>query len=304
MTHLRCYARRRLQPFRGLVHTAEGDLMRAQTVNGTVWLLEAAAQQERRGWSYLDRRRVERTFQPYAYWSPTEGELRRLPLDPRLGAEAVHESAEAFKQALLETQARFPFAPDDPLELWLLDAESLEPLALMAAAAAGQPRPRSNGRWSAFRFQEEPPCALGSADAETPGRLAYQVEQAVNRRGNGVMQWFRRRPDGAAEGLDGVRLPPKLTGRTLPATAFPAALLGEDWSEPAVAARVRAYLERLAPRLLMLAALSDSQRRRWEAAAWNHYGLVHFLHRLYPRVLDPAGLKVALVKARLDQSAV
>lgn len=304
MTSFRCYARRRLGPFRGLVHTLEGELGRAQTLNGLVWFIEVAADRQRTGWSFLDGKQWERTFLPYAYWSPTEGELRRLPLDPRLKPDAVHEYAAELKQALLEAQDRFPFPEDDHLELWLLDAEDHAPLALIASAAeTDEPRPRNSGRWSAFRFQEEPPCEMPCADAETPARLAYTVEQAVNRRGRGVTQWFRRRADGGGSGLDGRLLPKGLEGRILPAEAFPPMLLEECWPDAASAARIRAYLNRLAPRLLTLQSLADGPRQHIEQAAWDHYLLVRYLQRLFPRVLDREGLKVALVKAQLTESA-
>jgi len=56
----------------------------------------------------------------------------------------------------------------------------------------------------------------------------------------------------------------------------------------------------MAPRLLALPGLPRGLRTWMEQQAWDQPLVVARLHRLYPKVLDAEGLRVALVKARLE----
>ena len=64
------------------------------------------------------------------------------------------------------------------------------------------------------------------------------------------------------------------------------------------------YLERLAPRLLMLAHLPSKVRQRLENAASQHAIEVDNFYHLYPEVIDDKLLTAARVEARLRKANV
>jgi hypothetical protein len=132
--------------------------------------------------------------------------------------------------------------------------------------------------------------------------LAARAASLVNRRGGSSpsLQWFIRRSDGSGQGLWGRHLHQDQVQRALPAEAFPPALLREP--EGPEEQDLADYQAQMAARLLCLQDLPDALRGRMEKEAWQQPDQVSVLYRLYPKVLDPNGLKICLVKARLKES--
>jgi len=91
-----------------------------------------------------------------------------------------------------------------------------------------------------------------------------------------------------------------LEGRRLAAREFPELLVREAWEDALVTTLVREYHDYHAPLLLAHQGLRAATRRRLEQVAFRqHPERVEKHHAMYPEVLDPEGLQVALVSARL-----
>jgi hypothetical protein len=78
--------------------------------------------------------------------------------------------------------------------------------------------------------------------------------------------------------------------------------LREDWPDEEQRQLYERYVDRLAPRLLMLPDLPRETRRRLEIAACNHVFDVERFHAVYPEVVENGLLKTARVEARLRRN--
>ncbi len=293
------YTLRRTRPFQGVVRILEQGAARAATLNGRVWLVEVAVGQADRGWGMAEPPGSGGGLLPYGYWAVGEGMIRHLPLDPRLGIdpEGVREAGEAMAAALGRMGPATPFPVADRFELWLLDAQDAQPLALIGTAREPPgPGGTCSEHWRPYDLRDDPP-PLPEGAAEIIARVEALVDRAGGQ--DPALQWFRRGADGSGEGLGGAHLRPREVGRRLAAGAFPPTLLREAWPEAAATTACAGFRELLAPRLLTLPGLGEGRRAELEGLAWRRPVLVHHLHRLYPRVIDQAGLTTALVAARL-----
>ena len=104
---IRYFARRVLNPFRGVAQYVEVEGASAVSRDGLTWHLYG---NDGHGW-----------LRPIGVWEVGRGQTRGIDLPPRL-------------RAGLKALPDLPFAPDDALECWLLDTEGA-PLALLASAA-------------------------------------------------------------------------------------------------------------------------------------------------------------------------
>jgi hypothetical protein len=109
----------------------------------------------------------------------------------------------------------------------------------------------------------------------------YRLERLVNERAGKRprARWIRRR-----EGLT---------------ETFPACLVREDWENEEDRHLCERYIERQAPRLLMLHGLSRSDRLRLESYARENALEVERFFRLYPEVADEKLMSAIRVEARL-----
>jgi hypothetical protein len=275
----RYYATRRLNPFRGVAQTVEvGDAL-AESLDGVTWHLRA---DDGFGW-----------VRPVGVWVAGAG--------LRAGVAARH--AELIQA--LETQPPLPFPLIDSVELWLLDRPTGLPLALLDARAPSRYAPAPvEARWLPFArrytgFRSAPLEAAGHADPkETLAALVNAAAQPHAR-----AQWFRRGPDGAGEGLEGVRLDAGMPGRRLVAEAFPELIARETWNNQLEQSAISDYHAWVSPFLLLLPSLSDATRDRLERQARARARWLAQVHRLLPKVIDAERLNAALVAARLEAAS-
>jgi hypothetical protein len=289
MSEPRRYARRRINPFLGVIQVIESDDGRALSPDGCNWEIQLFAER-RVGWGSLGTS-TERRLYRYGVWSSAEG-LACFPTPPMVSREEARRAAGVLVDAARTSHQALPFPLLDRFELWLLDASGTgEPLALLDAATdAAAMAARRARHWS---------CAT----AEAPGlgdEVRTGLEGAVRSRAGqgGRSAWFRREASG-----EGVELAPGSAGaaqdgRRLPATHFPELLLNEQWADQGEQELVEGYLAWAAPRLLMLPMRGET-RARLERMAAAQSLVVDRFHRLYPEVVDP-GLIVRLrVEAQL-----
>jgi hypothetical protein len=277
----RCYALRRVNPYRGVAHVVDTGDAHALTYDGHVWYLRNGDGRPR----------------PTGIWMDGAG-LR---------------TGQNIPQALLsalEQRPPLPFPCADSLELWLLDKERGLPLALLATERPSAHRTgRIDPEWYPFVLSYtgfiSSTLAIRDADLRSPPRHRDLLARIVNRaaRPYPAAQWFKRLPDGGGEGLAGLRLETPWRGRILEKDAFPELLVRESWNIRLEQSVINDYHLSLAPILLLLPELTDATRNRLEVAAHDQPAWLARIHRLLPRVMDPRRLSAALVAARLESAA-
>lgn len=281
---VRTYARRRVNPYRGVVHVLDLGEATAHTSDGLTWHLRAEDGQG--------------LMRPIGVWVEGEG--------VRAGTRIPAELIEALRH-----HPPLPFKLADRMELWLLDKEQGLPLALLASELPSRYRPdRIEPEWHPFTlsytgFRSEALSRREEGTATSDSRHRDWLARTVNSaaRPYPAAQWFQRRPDGGGEGRAGLRLETAWQQRTLPAQAFPELLVRTSWNNRLEQSVIKEYHTWLAPLLLLLPELSDATREWLEAAACRRPAWLARVHRLIPRVLDRARLNAALVAARLEVSA-
>ncbi|HEX7044546.1 MAG TPA: hypothetical protein VF203_08020 [Burkholderiales bacterium] len=278
----RYYSLRRLSPYQGTVQVVECPGFRAMSADGVRWRVQFLNQRTR--------------FSSYGVWrADGQGNLIET------------ERTQPIVRALRE-HPPLPFPLADTLELWLLDARTRLPLALLAtalperapaqavalqwrAALAGDDSFRARSLGGEQAVSHIPHCAV----------LDRCVQLAAGPRPQA--QWFRRAPDGSGEGLSRPDVDPVLAGRRLGREDFPELLLREEWEGERERALVRDYHEWHACSLLTHTGLSRATRAALERAACRQAEKLFRVRHLLPEVVDEAALRVALVEAVMRQSA-
>ena len=278
----RYYARRRVNPYKGVVEVVDVGDATAHSIDGVRWHLRADD-----GYGLV---------RPVGVWE--EG----------MGLRAGQPGAAPDLMAALETHPALPFPFFDTWELWLLHRETGLPLAILDTARTTEPRNAAPElQWHGFVQGYMGFRSAALAQNERPGvevshrdMLARIVNQAA--RPHAMAQWFHRDQSGAGEGAGGMRLPQEWRERQLPADAFPELLVRENLNSRLEQSVIADYHACLAPLLLLWPRLSDGTRDRLEVLACDKPRWLARIHRLLPRVSDPARLNAALVAARLEQA--
>ncbi len=288
------YCVRRLSPFMGTIQAVEIEHARAISPDGVRWQLQIRTAVPRPPGA--PPAPTARRFLRYGTWSRSEG-LSRFPLPPGVDVEQVNTRAAALRERLEAARRPLPYPSRDRFELWLLDARDRLPLALLASVTAPERLTLpAHPAWVAVPAEglltpgdRPPPAASGAVETRIRDRAGRPA----------TAQWFERLPDGGGRGLDGVHLPDALHGRRLPAPAFPALLVSRRWNERSAREAVEDLLHWQAPWLLALDHLDETTRARLERDAVDRPLAVHAMRRLYPRILQPALIRRALVEAEL-----
>jgi hypothetical protein len=285
-----CYARRRVNPFLGVLQILETAQGRALSANGLVWDIQIRIGLSglNSGWGSLNRQQEASGFCRYGLWSEPEGLVKR-PLAPDFDDSELTQAGDELVRQVAAALGQLPFPMADSLELWLLDPEH-QPLALLdsrlPSSPANSPEPR---RWH---------CSLGGDGLASQRRYpqANEVESLVKRRAgfNLNKRWVQRQADGS--GLIASQQ------RHLGAECFPALLLCGHWPEPEQHQLVQGYFAWAAPSLLTLQGISPPLRDwlehqlRIQAPSLEHHW------RLYPEQISPAQIQAARVQNLLQQS--
>lgn len=255
-----------------------------------------------------------------------DGITWRVSLRASGGQRAVHSTWRADRDQALETGQTLPgfdtlcnhpptpFSLVDTLELWLLDAKTLMPLALLRSLAPDREPPSAiDTDWIAgFRDDESFYApSLAAVDGNRENRRSHIAHTEVLTRciraeagTTPHTQWFYRRADGGGIGDRGVNLDPGMEGRRLDAAAFPRLLLREHWDNGIHEKLVEEYHQWQAPYLLTHTNLSRDTRSWLERAACRQAERLYAMRRLLPVVLDRELIDTALVEATIRRTAV
>lgn len=298
---IRCYSQRILNPFRGVMNIITIGGADAVTIDGKNWVLYIHDDFDPPTDDPEEFFEIDMPDIRFGEWS-REGGLKRAPLIASYHYEAIQALGRVLLEAVEQHADNIPFAFDDHYELWLLDANNLEPLALLDSVCRQQDMyTPSSLRWDAgLRARDH---FNSNIDLFRPGvdTHAELLNVIINQRAGHEprAQWFYRdsRHDGI--GLDGMNLPDALRGRQLNSRMFPKMLLNRQWERQEERSLVNAFLNWLSPYLLLLDFLRDPQRAELEQAARNNALLVERMYPLYPRIVDRKAINSARVEAML-----
>jgi hypothetical protein len=281
MTEL--YSKRVLLPFVGVVQVVDLGWARALSLDGTTWSVryhQHENKETRKGHLHYDPR-VNIAIMLHI----EHGQLNYRPIRKDLEPGQTKIDSQRFYEAIQSEPV--PFKRADHYEYWLLDSHDGSPLALLHTcinkdeASTLNPPPV----WYAI-----PAAELAVQDPVTQDEnvyhppVNYRLEQLVEKQAGSkpLAAWFKRTHDD--EG------------------GFPPCLIKEHWDDPESQRLCDLYIQRLAPRLLMLAGLPNQLRDRLEIAACEHAIEVDNFHRLYPEVINEELITTTRVEARLRQT--
>ena len=300
-----CFAQRLLNPFRGAMHTIRYQAAEAVTLDGVRWDIYVANDQLLTG--LAGGRRAQISDIRYGSWSLEQG-LKRGPLYPSEDFRRMEEMGALVYEQLTQIHAQVPFPFRDHYELWLLDTDR-QPLALLNSVVEERQADLDVSiEWRtgyAAREQFTSPATRRLAHGMQPSETAsdYLARYVNSRAGDRpAAQWFRRTPDGAGLGLQGIKLAAEFVGRTLAAPAFPPLFLANCGHDTAHRGLINDFHAWQAPWLLVLSSLDPATRGMLEKHARRQPLLVETQYRLYPEFVDDGLIRAILVEALLRRS--
>lgn len=281
-----CYALRQLNPFLGVLQIVETPYGRASSSNGLVWDIQILTESPPE-WGSLSSGDRNKAWYRHGLWSERDGLVTR----PLAAQNADRQLENNSKRLIGEVRAnldRLPFELIDRRELWLLDADQQEPLALLHATRPDAKPPRPEPRyWTGCLGQ------LGVAGQRRFPDVAALEAQVKTRAGFNINRaWVTWNAERTAT-ID-------CDNRLNTDCLFPVFGIREDWPESAHQETVRRYIDWVAPALLTLPYLSDAERERLESRLPEQAISIEYHWRLYPKVLDMNKLTAARVQAELQ----
>ena len=274
---LTTYSMRLSPPFSGQVQIVETHHARALTLDGDVWEMQFIHRYVEQGRSneQIPRRRHVRVA------TLRYGDLENLVAQPGNQGRPVDERILELADALIDIA--LPFPASDIFEYWLLDAEDGSPLAFLWSCSDASQTVNYERRpsWTALpaiqmpvqKTDEEIQCGIPPVNARLESLIAARAGP------NPKACWFDR-----SHGV---------------CDSFPPLLVKEDWHEEGEHDLCQRYLQRQAPRLLMLHNLQREDRLRMEQAAQSNVLELARFYPVYPAVADAVLMNTMRVEARL-----
>lgn len=284
-----CYAKRRVNPFRGVMQIIECEQGRALSCNGIVWEVQVTASHDN---TFVSGEINKKTYYRFGMWSLDYGLMKRSdsPVDGQDYFD-LSSKCDVLVSYLQKNHDQLPFLLEDDDELWLFDSDN-KPLALLSSALPGirnsSPEPdqwtackglRGNASQRRFPRAEE-------LEAQVSQRARADSGKPVNK------VWVRRLADG--QGIT------EASGDIISADQLPVLLLEEDWQEENERQCVQEYIRWISPSLLTLQHLNRATRERIENNLnVQAISIEHHWH-LYPEVIDEKLLRAARVQSRIE----
>jgi len=265
---IKAFSQKLMPPFSGQVQIAESDTFRALTLDGLIWEIQYVKRSHIRVGTLTAREIKTRSFN---------------------SEKLVEDAADPKLIELLDylRGVKLPFSSTDFFEYWLLDKQNQEPLALLFACSQSEQMSKfpSRAEWTAL---PEAVMPIKKTDEELSAGnppINYQFERLVAEQAgtNSKAQWFDRREQHTV--------------------SFPALLVKEDWQDANHSSICQRYLERQAPRLLMLHGLSANQRDKLEQCCSPQASEVGRFCGLYPTTVNDELMRSLRVEARLREAS-
>ncbi|MES9942679.1 MAG: hypothetical protein ABW104_07040 [Candidatus Thiodiazotropha sp. 6PLUC2] len=292
---------RRLNPFNGLLQVYQQDSARALSANGVVWEIQVLSETPQGLWANTPL--GEGQYFTFGLWSEANG-LEQVPVNPLFDIRSMIEASDTLISGLQPVLPQLPFPMADHYELWLMDEESGEPVALLQSCRAESEIQLHNmeQKWIAaakgdFSFISPHLRQRGvpSHDGYNPRVHASIVEAEVRGRAGFPPQtaWFYNDPDtGMMHHI----------GDSTTTVRFPELPLTESGYDAENAPLIADYITWKAPQLLMLPNLSRETRERLERLAVDQAEQIDRLWTLYPEIHNKDLLKRARVEARIRKA--
>ncbi len=261
---IRAFSQRLMPPFSGQVQIAESDKYRAVTLDGQIWEIQ-----------FVKRSHVR-------VGTVRASDIKAHAVSPELlDRGTVDEQIIELLDFLANVE--LPFTATDKYEYGLLDAQDKSPLALIfSCSEAGQiEKFPARPEWTALPAAVMP---IERTEEETKNESApvnYRLERLVAERAGTrpEARWFNRDEHQTA--------------------IFPPLMIKEDWPEHSQMHLCQRYIQRQAPRLLMLHNQNHNDRRRLETFCRPYAMEVARFCGLYPEVVDKVLIQALRVEARL-----
>ncbi len=269
---IKAYSQRITPPYSGQVQIAESNRARALTMDGETWEIQFLYAGHRQ----TDQRRYRRV---------AHVDYKELLAIPKRSPEQLADVDERIIElADFLATARLPFPAADRFEYWLLDRSDGSPLALIFSCTEAEQMETYPHRpeWTATPASIMKVARLPEEEqSHYVPPVNYRLEQLVKERAgrHPRARWIKRRHS--------------LTEN------FPACLVREDWDKEEDQRLCQRYIERQAPRLLMLHGLEHEDRLRLESYARQNALEVERFFQLYPAVADEKVISTIRVEARL-----
>ena len=280
---VQAYSKRLLSPFTGQVQIVETDQARALTLDGNNWELQYRLSLGRGPLADQQQSVKKQNYVRVAIIRPSG--INRMPLPHYLAIDAVEEQVQELAAYLEEVSV--PLPPADMHEYWLLDEADEQPLALIFSCLHAEEMPLFPHRpeWTATPASLMEVARIPEEERYYVPPVNYRLEHLVNERAgrHPSARWIKRR-----EGQTG---------------NFPSCLVREDWEREEDRRLCQRYIERQAPRLLMLHGLKHEDRLRLEGYARQNALEVERFFPLYPAVADDKLMSAICVEARLRLAA-
>ena len=265
---IRAFSERLLPPYSGQVQIAESETYRALTIDGQVWEIQ-----------YVKRSHIRVA-------TLSAADIKSRASNPEL---QEHSTKDPHLAEMLDylTDIELPFPATDHYEYWLLDPADQLPLALIFSCSQEAQMDKFPARpeWTALPSAVMPVDKTPQEQDDNSAPVNYRLESLVAERSGtrATAQWFDR--------------------RTNTDTVLPPLMIREDWADPEAGELCRRYLERQAPRLLMLHGLPTEVRGRLETCSQPQAMEVARFANLYPEVVDQSLIQSLRVQARLREAS-
>lgn len=264
-----CYAIRRVNPFLGVLQIIKTPDGRAISSNGLTWEIQVLAPVPA-AWGSLNQANAQTASLRYGLWSSETG-LVPWPLSVKRDDIELDRQCYRLIECIQGNLHNVPFTLQDSRELWLLDAEQQQPLALLATIRPAETPPRPEPRyWCGSLGQNGAACQERFPESN---ELEAQVKQRAGF--NLDKRWYTRESALNTYCDD--------MGNRLPDDAFPRLLLRQDWPDANESDRTTHYLQWIASALLTLQHLSDDVRKELESHLSTQAVSIEHHWRLYPK---------------------
>lgn len=267
----RKFAQRLTPPYSGQVQIVETDAYRALTLDGKTWEVQ-----------HLNRIHIR-------ICTITTSDLKARLRNTGNNINNIDDASDPKLEALFDflAEVEVPFPSTDYYEYWLLDKLDNTPLALLYTCTSVELMEKfpTHAEWASL---PDAIMKVQKSDDELAAKVPpinYQLESLVSERAgtNKKARWYDRREPHSE--------------------FFPPFVVREDWLDPDHEALCKRYIDRQAPRLLMLQGLSESNRARLEASCEPYAMEVARFHKVYPVIQDEARINALLVEARLREAS-
>jgi hypothetical protein len=280
---IKVYSKRLLQPYVGVVQVTDMVWARALSLDGKNWAIRYAQDesQDTLNEPFGHDPRVNPALIVTIEGDQHKTRVIRSSLEP----ERIRSDNQRLFKAI--STARVPFEAADRYEYWLLDGSDESPLALLHSCVYEEDmkRPVPPPEWLPIpAAQLAVPDPDSGAQAADQPPVNYRLQQIVESRAGSKPRaaWFDRLKTTADD--------------------FPPCLVREEWEDPECQRLCDLYLQRLAPRLLMIDGLPLTVRQRLEQVACDYVFDIEKYYPLYPEVVDNNRLNTARVEARLRRA--